>query len=83
MRNHTAVQATGEEQPDSFVERRLRERLKAVQQALEKVKGKLAENEKAQAQADKELAEAKAAYDAQQATPTRTGTLTPTPTPTL
>ena len=66
MRNHQST--TGEqEQPDSFVERRLRERLKSVQQALEKTREKLSQHARQQEHADADLQEARAQSEAQQA----------------
>ena len=66
MRNHQS--ATGEqEQPDSFVERRLRERLKSVQQALEKTREKLTQHVRQQEHADADLQEARTQSAQQQA----------------
>ena len=59
MKNHQpASTSDGEQQPDSFVERRLRERLKSVQQALEKARDKLSQQARQQEIADAELREA-------------------------
>lgn len=67
-RNHQpAVAGEQEPKPDSFVERRLRERLKSVQQALEKAKEKLAQQARQQEQADAELQEAREQRQQQQA----------------
>ena len=52
--------------PDSFVERRLRERLKSVQVALEKVREKHAQLQKQQEQADAELRDAQQQSQQQQ-----------------
>lgn len=67
MKNHQPA-ASGEEEPkpDSFVERRLRERLKSVQQALEKAREKLTQSARQQEQADTELQEARAQGEQQQ-----------------
>ena len=67
MQNHQSS-ADGElEQPDSFVERRLRERLKSVHQALEKAREKLAQHSRQQEQLDAELQDARAKSRQQQA----------------
>jgi hypothetical protein len=68
MKNHQPV-TPGEEEPqcDSFVERRLRERLKSVQQALDKAREKLAQNGQQQHAADVELSEARIASEQTQA----------------
>lgn len=59
MKNHQPTSTSdGEQQPDSFVERRLRERLKSVQQALEKARDKLSQQARQQEIADAELREA-------------------------
>ena len=57
----------GEQQPDSFVERRLRERLKSVQQALEKAREKLAQQARQQELADADLHEARSELQRQTA----------------
>ena len=67
MANHQNVTDGEQEQPDSFVERRLRERLKSVQQALEKAREKLAQHSRQQEQADAELQDARAKSQQQQA----------------
>ena len=60
MKNHQPLATgEGEQQPDSFVERRLRERLKSVQQALEKAREKLSQQARQQELADAELHEAR------------------------
>ena len=60
MKNHQPLATgEGEQQPDSFVERRLRERLKSVQQALEKAREKLTQQARQQELADAELHEAR------------------------
>ena len=66
-KNHQPV-APGETEPtpDSFVERRLRERLKSVQVALEKVREKHAQLQKQQEQADAELRDAQQQSQQQQ-----------------
>ena len=67
-KNHQPV-APGETEPtpDSFVERRLRERLKSVQVALEKVREKHAQLQKQQEQADAEMRDAQQQSQQQQA----------------
>jgi len=67
VKNHQSVPPGEQEQPDSFVERRLRERVKSVQQALEKTREKLAQHAKQQEQADAELREARLQGEQQQA----------------
>ena len=57
-KHHTVAEGELEPKPDSFVERRLRERLKSVHQALEKAREKLAQQTRQQEQADAELREA-------------------------
>jgi hypothetical protein len=60
MKNHQPLESgEGEQQPDSFVERRLRERLKSVQQALDKAREKLQQQARQQELADAELHEAR------------------------
>ena len=66
VKNHQSVPPGEQEQPDSFVERRLRERVKSVQQALEKTREKLAQHAKQQEQADAELREARLQGEQQQ-----------------
>lgn len=56
-KHHTVAEGELEPKPDSFVERRLRERLKSVHQALEKAREKLAQQARQQEQADAELRE--------------------------
>jgi len=67
LKNHQPTPGEQEPKPDSFVERRLRERLKSVQQALEKAKEKLAQHNRQQEQADAELAEVRRISQQQQA----------------
>ena len=66
-RNHQpAVPGETEPTPDSFVERRLRERLKSVHAALEKAREKHAQHAKQREQAEAELLEAQQQYHQQQ-----------------
>jgi hypothetical protein len=66
-KNHQpAAPGESEPTPDSFVERRLRERLKSLQVALEKVREKHAQHVKQQQQADAELSDARKQSQAQQ-----------------
>ena len=68
MKNHQPVATgEGEQQPDSFVERRLRERLKSVQQALEKAREKLSQQARQQELADADLHEARSQLQQQTA----------------
>ena len=55
INNHQSAQPGEQEQPDSFVERRLRERLKSVQQALDKANEKLTQSARQQEHLDEEL----------------------------
>ena len=59
MANHQSATDGAQEQPDSFVERRLRERLKSVHQALEKAREKLSSHSRQQEQLDAELQDAR------------------------
>ena len=66
-RNHQpAVPGETEPTPDSFVERRLRERLKSVHAALEKAREKHSLHAKQREQAEAELLEAQQQYHQQQ-----------------
>ena len=67
VRNHEAATSGEQEQPDSFVERRLRERLRSVKQALEKTREKLSQHSRQQLQADAELRDATLASQQQKA----------------
>jgi hypothetical protein len=69
VRNHQSATPGEQEQPDSFVERRLRERVKSVQLALEKVKEKLAQHARQQEQAEADLQEAHTQGQRQQVPP--------------
>ncbi|KAL3911712.1 MAG: hypothetical protein SGPRY_008593, partial [Prymnesium sp.] len=66
-RNHTSSAQGQEQQPDSFVERRLRERLRGVHQTLEKTREKLQSHMRQQQQAELDLKEARQHCEATQA----------------
>ena len=66
MANHQSATDGAQEQPDSFVERRLRERLKSVHQALEKAREKLSSHSRQQEQLDAELQDARSNSHQQQ-----------------
>mmetsp|Transcript_4984 Transcript_4984/g.10859 ORF Transcript_4984/g.10859 Transcript_4984/m.10859 type:complete len:585 (+) Transcript_4984:278-2032(+) len=59
VHNHQQAQAEEAEDADSFVERRLRERLKSVEVALERTKERLAQSQRQEDQAESELLEAR------------------------
>jgi len=67
LRNHGSAASGEEQQPDSFVERRLRERLRGVHQSLEKTKEKLQSHIRQQEQAELDLQEARQQCEAAQA----------------
>jgi len=63
--NHQAADAEAED-ADSFVERRLRERLRGVEVALERTRERLAQSKRQEEQAEQELNEARALNAAQE-----------------